>query len=500
MAYIPLVEHTRPRVMMIDFSPADVQKVCNAGFEAKRSASGAIESDRNQFILPFAVQDVEVVFAHVTQGAFDRLLPGGGSPPQLKKAAEGSVEPQMSFDSLCREVWKKTGWIVCFVSPRSEPWSYAHLGIEGIGVHKRSGYFENIKNVRDVHAHFPLYTGQAIHIEEKSEVTPLLKRFLKTAQLTVLACATKKVSDNEENVRYQSELSVANEGWPTCFLMWDTSEVPKAMALEVAAGFEGELSRVLLLPDFGSNNVNVALALLQEVIPSLSPHLFDSPSHPWLEKYQPASVLQLQAQKQQVLEAAQQHAEALEAQAQAERERYVWLSGLLVSSGDEFADHAAQALRFLGFEVEDVDQGLDPAQRRREDFRIRDDLSGFFALGEAKTTGKGRGASEEFISKTQNHQARFSREEKVPVPGAFLIANFAIDLDPALRAGRFYQPEVAGRLEENGITAINSVALFQLCQWVVEGRLSREAVRRFLMQGQPMINTVVEEEFDEIGT
>jgi hypothetical protein len=67
MSYIPLIEHSRPRVLMLDFAPQDVTKMTQAGFEARRGATGL--RDCKEFCFPFATQDVEVVFAEVQTGS-----------------------------------------------------------------------------------------------------------------------------------------------------------------------------------------------------------------------------------------------------------------------------------------------------------------------------------------------------------------------------------------------------------------------------------------------
>src|SRR5688572_22236256 len=70
MAYIPLVEHTHPRVLMIDFPQLDVEKLIKVGFDAKRGASGLLKNDRNRFCLPYAIQDVEIVFSEIHASSF----------------------------------------------------------------------------------------------------------------------------------------------------------------------------------------------------------------------------------------------------------------------------------------------------------------------------------------------------------------------------------------------------------------------------------------------
>jgi len=226
---------------------------------------------------------------------------------------------------------------------------------------------------------------------------------------------------------------------------------------------------------------------MQEVIPLVSPHLFDAPQHGWLEKYQPALVLRLEEDKKQLLEKARQEAEGLDARAEEVRKEFEWLSGLLVHMSDEFASDVAEALRFLGFEAEEVDNNVKPGERKKEDLHIRDVATGFFAIGEAKSTGKGRGATEDFISKTQTHQGRYGREHQQPPPRAFLFVNYAIDLEPSLWGPRFYKDDLRERLEDNAITAVDSVALWEICQAVMNEEQTKEQARARLSSGEPLI-------------
>src|SRR5690606_9599730 len=123
---------------------------------------------------------------------------------------------------------------------------------------------------------------------------------------------------------------------------------------------------ILLLPDFGPNNIKVALELLQEVFTESSPHLFDNPQHPWLEDYQPYPIKQLQQQQQDIIDEAQQKFDQIKEQIELEQDKYAWLPGLLVLKNEEFEDAVAQALRFLGFDVTEVDKTLAAKERKRE--------------------------------------------------------------------------------------------------------------------------------------
>jgi hypothetical protein len=342
------------------------------------------------------------------------------------------------------------------------------------------------------------FKGQAVHIVDSPEMN-VIKRYIKTAKMSVLSCLSHPLKFDQMYNVPQPHVKVFDQINIIETLIHDNSTDKNIMAFKISSSlYAGRVENksiynqggILLLPDFGDNNSNAALALLQEVFTEHSTHLFDTPQHSWLEKYQPISVVRLQTEHKSIIDETLSRLKEISEQIESERERYAWLVGLLVSTGDQFAADGAQALRFLGFDVEEVDNTLNAGERRREDYRIRDKVTGYFAIGEAKTTGKGRGASEDFITKTQTHQARYARENNQAPPPALLIVNYAIDLDPTQRIGRFYQPEVEERLSDNAITAISSVALFILCQALLSGQLSQEKIRRFLASGRSLIASV----------
>lgn len=506
MPYIPLIEHSRPRILMLDFPEQDVAKVKKAGYEARRGATGLF--DREEFYFPYAVQDVEILFAEVRSGSFTiSRLP-----------ATDSVEDRPFFKDLVRETWEKLGWIVLFVAQDTEPVELETIGLDNFGVvsHDRDfmpasaaeKFFHYVNEYRRKNnlkpcdlpkAQMPRFKGQGIITSEDNEMS-VINRFIKPAKMSVIACEKLPLPYHSHYYPdIQPNINILGKDTALTKLIHDESVNGSITALKLhkSVSFREEGSKdvltrdeyILVLPDFGNNNGNVALALLQEVIPQYSPHLFDTPSHSWLENYQSVPVQRLQGARALLVEETLAKIEEIDRQTEQERERYNWLQGLLVAMGDEFASYAAQALRFLGFEVDEVDEGLAPKERKREDFRITDDALGYFAIGEAKTTGKGRGVSEEFINKTQTHQMRYTREHG-RVPKAMLIANYAIALDPVQRVGLFYSDEAGERLEDNDIRAINSAALFDLCQFVLDGRLSKEQVRKYLTQGQSRIASV----------
>ncbi|MFN8420402.1 MAG: hypothetical protein U0528_14350 [Anaerolineae bacterium] len=66
-------------------------------------------------------------------------------------------------------------------------------------------------------------------------------------------------------------------------------------------------------------------------------------------------------------------------------------------------------LEFLELEVEEVDDSVAAGERKPEDLRIQDTAAGYWGLGEAKTAGKDRGVSQDFITKTHASDASSSK-------------------------------------------------------------------------------------------
>ncbi len=503
MSLIPLVEHERPRVMLLDFSESDAKKFRDAGFEAKRGATGVLPQDRNEFFFPFPVQEVEVVFAQAQSGSF--------AYTHSRQSNSSSEEAQPFFEDLVREVWARAGWLVFFVSQGCSAQDFASIGIDYLGVvtsqksfepgslvhhylqmNRAETTYEDYGSTPLPELEIPSFSGSSLILSDDAVENEVLKRFIRRSNKSVLACNSASAL-TYGHIPY---IVVSREKRDIIPLAWDTSTSRSIVAfknnISHFAGQQGKVSfynygRALFLPDFGPNNVNVALALMQEVIPLVSPHLFDAPQHGWLEKYQPATVLRLEQEKKDLLAKAEQESAVLDARANEEREKFGWLSGLLVSTGDQFASDAAEALRFLGFEVVDVDEQVAPGERKKEDLHIHDRTAGFFAIGEAKTTGKGRGAQEEFITKTQTHQHRYGREYNVPSPRALLLVNYAIDHEPKQRGGRFFKADLGERLEENQITAVDSVALWELCQAVLDEKMTADEARARMCSGAPFI-------------
>jgi hypothetical protein len=506
MAHIPLAEFSRPRIMMLDFQPQDVERVRKAGFDARRGATGIY--DNNEFHFPFAYQDVDILFAQVQDGSFTR---------ENYNPSDNSVEKEAIFINLLRHTWEKAGVIVLFIEQETSPQELRAIGFNDIGIislenqniTSKIGSMMNLESFRQTNysltseyilpkESMPIFKGITVQTSEETE-NNIIQRYIKSnaTKMSVLTCIPRRELRQRFDENSQIKLNFLRNDTLIYWLIKDNTADQNIIALKLrniiyAKNLDESIRQegsILLLPDFGPNNIKVALELLQEVFTESSPHLFDNPQHPWLEDYQPYPIKQLQQQQQDIIDEAQQKFDQIKEQIELEQDKYAWLPGLLVLKNEEFEDAVAQALRFLGFDVTEVDKTLAAKERKREDFHISDPSNNYFAIGEAKSTGGGRGASEEFIEKTRKHQIRYGREYN-QVPSALLIINFAITLEPQQRVNLFYKEDISEELEDSYITALSSVALFELCQYVLSEQMTKDQARQHITSGQAIISTI----------
>lgn len=468
---VPLVEHRRPRILTIDFSSKDAQKISKCGFNVREGTTGIFPPGK--YSIPWAIQDVEIVFINCIPGAFSRL--------NEREKAEDSIEDGPNFHALITQVWRRDGWTVIFLQQGCSPEELDLIALRDLGVLYLKGNCLPVtwlKNWKEIERKvgpppvptFPKFVGQAVELTEYEPERKLLKRYLNSARFSRL-CRHKGANVAGEE-RY-------SEDW----LITDESADSIALAIKLKTWRGGG---VLILPDFADRNVDVAIDLLQNVFPEEKPSLYDAPHHPWLKDFLPHSVMQVRREKVAIITRAKDQLDKLDKLEEEELTKYAWLNNLLVGTGDSFRDAVAKALKFLDFDAKVIDEELNPGQRKREDLRIRDSSNDFFALVEAKTTR--RGASEDFITDTQNHQGTYSRENNCSIPRALLIVNHSYELHPDRRDARFYtDPEVHARCVEQLITALDSVTLHHLCQAVLCTQKTKEEARRFLKTGQGVL-------------
>lgn len=116
--------------------------------------------------------------------------------------------------------------------------------------------------------------------------------------------------------------------------------------------------RILILPDM-PRSPELILDLLNDVLPSLSPHLFPNVKGKWVEsdEYEFKSIKDLKGQIIDIVTTANREIKSLEKEIEHKREEHGFLHGILTGTGDELVDDVEECLNFIGFEkVENIDK------------------------------------------------------------------------------------------------------------------------------------------------
>jgi hypothetical protein len=473
MERIPLKEYKKPRILAVDFNENEVKKIKEARYAAKRAFTGLY--DGGEFCIPASIKDIEIVLFNYKKGTFDISV-------QREKHKE-SIPDGFDFHLVVKETFDKGGWLILYIGEDSNPDELEYLNINNLGfTWTENGYVAASQLRRSgCPPIFPKFKGETIKTI-KYGLGNLLKRFHKSANWILL---TDKKDIKFVNTHYK-------QNW----IITDDAAFPSALAIElereyyeqadqvdasgaISSSMVARYSGIIILPDFGEKNADVALTIIQEYLYDKNPKLYSEPMHEWLSDHRPEPVKQLLCTKIEIEEKMKSKIEEINEKIKQEESKYSWLDMLLIGLNDDFKDSVGMALRFLGFKVEDIDKNLLPEKRKREDFNLTDPSYKSFYIVEAKATK--RGASEDFITKTQNHKATYSREHDCFIPDAILVVNHSYNLEPIKRSGRFYNDsEVLERLKEQHIKAIDSVVLHTLCQKVLAKELTKEKAREFI--------------------
>ncbi len=477
MRCVPLKEYSNPRILLIDFDKKDVAKVVDAGFEVKRAYSGLY--DNQEFCIPCEIQDIEICLVKISEDTFKNIKERHNSKDSYCDAFVPHV--------ILKEIWYKHGWTIVFVKKGTCPDDLQYLGIDGMGYMKfRDQLISPTREMRmsfGLSPYFPIFRGETVNRKE-GVLGDLLIRYFQSGEWILFT--------KDHKVEFSS--LYPDQEWP----ILDNSAVSNSLSVILYDKFmtEPEKARmttpalekvevslpqysyggILVLPDFGNNDIELGINLINEYVYTANPLLFSTPKHEWLAGYRPASVNLLFSEIEKIERDSKREIEYTMNKIEEEEKTYSWLRLLLVGMDDEFKQAVSEAFKFIGYKVEDIDEKLGDGERKKEDLHITDPITGSFYLVEAKSTK--RGASEDLIAKTQNHQGNYSRQHNCKIPNAILVINHSVDLEPKKRGSRFYKdPAILGRLRDQGIKAIDSVALHSLCQIIIEDAGNRERVR-----------------------
>ncbi|NOU62865.1 hypothetical protein GC096_02230 [Paenibacillus sp. LMG 31461] len=474
---VALVEFEMPRILTVDFSLKSIDKLRIAGYSVKDAQTGSLESQKGFFSIPCSINDVDILLIHLRPETFHGL--------ELRKKSKESIEESPCFNALTMEVWNKGGVVVLIVDGDVDPSDMEYLGINNTGVLNINRRYipssflkvaiDEIGKEKAPLPTFPEYKGNQILLDERNSISSIYNRYATKADQRVFS-VRKDIKINGAEIIQSCQNWVVTD---------DRSTDRGCLCLEIE-NFNGKSTkgRILLVPHFNDKTIEFIIDLLNEDIKKNEPYLFSKPNHDWLEKYLPYPVKITNQHREEYLEEAIKKVQMFEEESKNQHEHFFWMDILLTGKDEEFAASVSAALKFLGFDVIDMDKTIPDGERKREDFRIHYDQ--YFALVEVKSTE--RGANEKMIQDLQTHINRYMREFKTTDVPALLIVNHSIKLDPQYRHDFYKGSDIHDRLADNYITAIDSVFLHDLCQGVLSGVHSLEQGRMKLICEGPVLS------------
>jgi len=476
------VKYKKPRILAIDLGEKSVLAIRRAGFEVFGGSTGL---KGGLFSVPCEHQDIEIAICQVEENSFLPSDPARsvgsqqvGQTVPLKIVPrrfphKNSLHKVANFPALFLEIWARFGWIIFFVKGDHVAKELASIGIKGFGVHSHGGTFSPTSATD---SDFPVIQPYKVeHSFDAPELAALLDRRLKNVKLRVLAKANASFSIFDVTVHPRS--------YDHNCLLFDSASEPNGLAF--AFGHEpefeeGECGGVMVLPDFGEKNVDVALSIIQEILPHKSRHLFESLTPDWLGDFLPPSAVKIQQEIDSLQGTFKNKLSLLENKKAVECKKNQWHIDLLATQNDVFQKATSGAFLYLGFSVQEVDSKIPEGEQRKEDFYLSEGKGGWFGLGEASSTARG-GPKESFIDDVEKYQRRYSHEKKCEPPPAILVVNHSITTHPSDRHKLFYPAaSVQTRCVAHHISAVDSYALHQLCTSVFSGDLSKVDARVLL--------------------
>jgi hypothetical protein len=219
---------------------------------------------------------------------------------------------------------------------------------------------------------------------------------------------------------------------------------------------------VIVLPQL-NDKAGFLKRLIPEILPSLSPQFFpDFKVDEWIHQrpYQLRKVWEIEEQRDQLIERAEQEIASITTLIEQERERYPWLRELVTGTGDELVVAVKTALTTLGFSnIVDVDaERDDQGQARREDLQILDasptiivDIKGL----------NGQPKDSDIQQPSKHALIRIREWNRTDVISLFIV-NHERSTPPLQRTERPFREEMIGNAIDSHTVLLTTWDLFRL--------------------------------------
>lgn len=423
------------KILLLDFDPKDLEALRAAGFEAGLRATNWKSQKSDPIVLD---KDCRMVLYQVLH-----------DNPASQVHADGSS----SVESLV----ERGGYAACFIGP-SAPFHLTNI----FGTVPELAFKDNATPESFVPAKDSPFDGL---------FQSFGKQILHAFELFPAHYATS----------WEFELREAERAFKVRVLAQSADGLPVAALLQKGKG------GYILLPWFGDKNPEVALALLRDVMPVLSPKLFAEQGR-WIDRpeYQFPELAKLQEQREKVRKEYDEILIRLDAKIQeAKAKSQECFHRLLTAENSELKAAILETLTYLGWQIVDVDEYWKRVIRSKEedfwlfernDVKVEEKLTKESVLLLNIRSGPG-GASDEDAMLLQRYKGRRMQEFGNTKMKSVLVGNYFLGQDPAQRPNPF-----SGRMAEealkDGNGLLTTAELFRAVKAQKEGKIFVEDIRK----------------------
>jgi hypothetical protein len=428
------------QILLIDFTEEELQNLKSAGYDAELKETNWKSGRTGRLIPP---EDCEIVFYSLSSAHSDSGL-------------------HVSDTNYFKKIVETGGVIVCFIGCCS-PWQVINI------------------------------TGCDIGLNFKENKQPTSLDVVKDSPFNIIFS------------RFGSKISYCNSLWlgrPS--LGSFNLESPGRHILAVHMGSHHPVSIYLrkqkgfylLLPYFGKLNIDVVKLLLREILPRVSPHLFEIEEDKWLRdpQYYFPRLLKLHNRRKELEEKYKKDiAEINKKFEDAWEHEQNPFNVLLVAKGDDLKKAVIIALKNIGWKmVIDVDEywkKKDSSRQKEEDIwlfdRSKPDIKNDeIILIEVK--GSKGGTSDDDCTNLQKYKGRRMREFGHTKMKAILIGNYFCKRRAHERKNPFRDKQIEdAKSDDNGL--IISYDLFNAIKLEKEGKITKEEIIKQMKEKSGLI-------------
>jgi hypothetical protein len=424
------------KIMLVDFSESDYRHILDRKFE------------------------VEAGETHWENGEAPSLEPPGDCRVVLYQANQGTADsgPYAANGERFEKLVGQGGAVVCFIGNCQEH----HLtGLVGAIPHLR---FQENKLPDKIYEasgspFSPIFTTYRPFISHAAELFPTHNSLGKSIDL------------KDWDPPAEAKLEVLAESF---------KNYPVSAVLRRGEGF------YLLLPWFGEKNVEVAELLLGQILPHVSPRLFEAGS--WLDSqdYIFPGLREVYGQIEQENERHRQGLASLELKLQELKAgEQAAFNKLLTARGPELQEAVVRALRYLEYpKVVNVDDYWKHVIRTKEEDvwlmdgsggSVEEMIRGGHLTLVAVRSGEGGAADDDGLL-LQRYKGRRMQEFNNTKMQAVLIGNYFSAADPKLREVPFTESQITEATQDgNGL--LTTYELFKVIKAEKENKIAKEVIR-----------------------